>query len=157
MPGRPSCGAKGQARCVRQFDLHHLYSLQTLILCMQQAHLAPAPGRGAEVHHMMHPLQDGECLINLQELEGASCPPSLLLCFAVVDVPLVLCTICCVNFLVTFPCMACTRSKSPGRLLNVPYWPFPSVCRTMKCIVTHYSLQKPGIPTKDCSVSFLVA
>lgn len=39
---------------------------------------------------MMHAFQNGESLINLQELEGAACSPALLLCFAVVDVSLVL-------------------------------------------------------------------
>ena len=54
------------------------------------AHLAPAAGRCTEVHHMMHALQYGEGLINLQELEGAACSPALLLCLAVVNVSLVL-------------------------------------------------------------------
>ena len=39
---------------------------------------------------MMHALQYGEGLINLQELEGAACSPAILLCLAVVDVSLVL-------------------------------------------------------------------
>ena len=132
--------------------------LQRLALCMQQAHLAPAAGCGAEVHHMMHPLQDGKCLINLQELEGAACPPPLLLCFAVVDVPLVLCTGCCVGILVTSSMYgsAYVRYHLAG-FCNVPYWPFPSVCKTAKCTVTHHSLQKLGIPTKDCTDAVLVA
>ena len=65
---------------------------------------------------MMHPLQNGECLVNLQEFEGAACPPPLLLCFAVVDVSLVLRTGCCVSVLVSLPCMACIHSQLPGRL-----------------------------------------
>ena len=108
---------------------------------------------------MMHPLQNGECLVNLQEFEGAACPPPLLLCFAVVDVSLVLShRLLCEVFWCHFHAWHAYIRQSPGRLSEHTLLALPILCvRLTKCIVTHYSLQTPGIPTKACSGSFLGA
>mmetsp|Transcript_2926 Transcript_2926/g.9123 ORF Transcript_2926/g.9123 Transcript_2926/m.9123 type:complete len:337 (-) Transcript_2926:16-1026(-) len=53
-------------------------------------HLAPRPGRGAEVHRAGDAVEDVEALVDLQELVGAAGAVPLLLRLAVVHVALVL-------------------------------------------------------------------
>jgi hypothetical protein len=52
-------------------------------------HLAPAPGRRAQVHHVLDPAEDVEAVVDLQQLEGASRAPTLFFRLAVVDVALI--------------------------------------------------------------------
>ena len=41
--------------------------------------LAPAARGGAQVHHLAHPLEDVELIVNLHQFKGAPGPPSFLL------------------------------------------------------------------------------
>ena len=56
----------------------------------EMPYLAPAAWRCTQVHHMVSPIQNGESLIDLQELECTARPPALFLCLTIVYVSLVL-------------------------------------------------------------------